>query len=291
MSEQLQKITRRLYSRLKRASEEFGLIEPHDHILVCMSGGKDSYSMLRLLMDVKERAPFPFELTAFHLDQRQPGYPEGMIDDYLASQNVPYVVLHEDTYSVVVDKLSPGATPCSLCSRLRRGIIYSQAEKLGCNKIALGHHRDDSIETLMLNMIYTGQLQGMPAVYTTDDARFQVIRPLIYCAEEDIARYAELQNFPIIPCNLCGSVEKQRKWVKHLLTQIEEVAPGARHSMLAAMQHVRPTHLLDRSLLATLRGAQAAAEDTRGEDEDDQELSGLLKPRRPISSPAEDLLF
>jgi tRNA 2-thiocytidine biosynthesis protein TtcA len=282
--EDLQKVTLRLYKRLKRASEEHHLIQPHDHILVCMSGGKDSYTMLRLLIDLQQRTPFPFKLTAYHLDQRQPGYPEGVIDAYLAEQGIPYVVQHQDTYSVVTEKLAPGATPCSLCSRLRRGIIYDQAEALGCNKIALGHHRDDSIETLLLNMIYTGQLQGMPAAYTTDDKRFQVIRPLIYCAEDDIARYAALQGFPIIPCNLCGSVEKQRKWVKSLITQIEDTAPGARHSMLAAMQHVRTTHLLDRGLLDRLDGA------TRGDEDDDLE-DILMRPKPSITSAAEDLLF
>jgi tRNA 2-thiocytidine biosynthesis protein TtcA len=274
---------------MKRACAEHHLIQPHDHVLVCMSGGKDSYTMLRLLMDLKDRAPFPFKLTAFHLDQRQPGYPEGVIDAYLAAQDIPHVVMHEDTYSVVTSKLAPHATPCSLCSRLRRGLIYAQAEQLGCNKIALGHHRDDSIETMLLNMIYTGQLQAMPAIYKTDDGRFDVIRPLVYCAEDEIAQYAALQGFPIIPCNLCGSVEKQRKWVKGLLTQIEEVAPGARHSMLASMQNVRTSHLLDRGLLDRLAGAQRA--DEADEDDKNDDVEALLKPRAPISSPAEDLLF
>jgi tRNA 2-thiocytidine biosynthesis protein TtcA len=286
----LEKLTRRLYSRVKRASQEHALLEPHDHILVCMSGGKDSYSMLRILLDLQERAPFPFKLTAFHLDQRQPGYPEGVIDDYLASLHIPYVVLREDTYSVVTDKLAPHATPCSLCSRLRRGIIYTQAEQLGCNKIALGHHRDDSIETMLLNMFYTGQLQAMPASYTTDDGRFKVIRPLIYCAEDEIAQFAALHAFPIIPCNLCGSVDKQRKWVKSLLLQIEETIPAVRHSMLASLQHVRATHLLDRNLLNRL---EAARDLDLPEQEigDDAEIEEMIKPKKPVSSHAEDLLF
>ncbi len=248
----LDKLQKRLYSRMKNASLEHALIEPDDHILVCVSGGKDSYSMLSLLMEMRRRVPFAFKLTAFHLDQRQPGYPEGIIDAYLAQLDIPFEVLAEDTYSVVVDKLDEAATPCSLCSRLRRGIIYSRAEAFGCNKIALGHHRDDSIETLMLNMFHSGQMQAMPAQYTTDDARFRVIRPLIYCAEDEIAEYARLKEFPIIPCNLCGSHEGQRKWVKRLISQIEEQVPQVRNSMLAALQNVRPTHLLDVELLERL---------------------------------------
>lgn len=261
----LDKVKIRLYRRFKRASLDHGLIAPGDHILVCLSGGKDSYTLLSLLMEMQQRVPFEFSLTAFHLDQRQPGYPEGIMDAYLEELGIPHEVLAEDTYSVVTDKLDPEATPCSLCSRLRRGIIYSRAEAFGCNKIALGHHRDDSIETLLLNLFHSGQMQAMPATYTTDDGRFEVIRPLVYCAEEDIARYAELMEFPIIPCNLCGSHEGRRKWVKRLISQIEETAPQARNSMLAALQNVRTSHLLDVELKARLAGEDRVAP----EDEDD----------------------
>lgn len=282
--QELTRLTKRLYSRLKRASLDYALVEPNDHILVCMSGGKDSYAMLRLLRDMQERVPFEVKLTAFHLDQRQPGYPEGVIDAYLEGEGVPHRVLARDTYSVVVEKLDEGATPCALCSRLRRGTIYDQAEDLGCNKIALGHHRDDSIETLLLNLFHTGQIQAMPAKYTTNDGRFEVIRPLIYCAEAEIARYAELMAFPIIPCNLCGSHEGQRKWVKQLLEQIEHQVPQARVSLLAALQNVRPTHLLDTALLERLAapGATSATAESLPSPPDDDILR--LVTNRPASA-------
>lgn len=264
----LDKVTNRLYSRLKRASLDFGLIEPGDHILVCLSGGKDSYTMLSLLQNMQGRLPFEVKLTAFHLDQRQPGYPEGIMREFLEQNGVPHVVMAEDTYSVVTEKLAPEATPCSLCSRLRRGIIYTQAEELGCNKIALGHHRDDSIETVLLNMFHSGQMQAMPAKYTTDDGRFQVIRPLIYCAEDEIERYSQLMAFPIIPCNLCGSHEGRRKWVKRLIGQIEETVPQVRNSLLASLQNVRATHLLDAELQERLTSAERSSA-VSAEDEDD----------------------
>ncbi len=268
MQKSLDALTTRLIARLRRASLDHRILEPYDHILVCLSGGKDSYTMLALLRQMQRSLPFDLKLTALHLDQRQPGYPEGVMKAYLEEIDVPHVVLSEDTYSMVTDTLDEDATPCSLCSRLRRGIIYTEAERLGCNKIALGHHRDDSIETLMLNLIYSGQLQAMPARYTTDDGRFHVVRPLIYCAQETIAAYADLMDFPIIPCNLCGSHEGQRKWVKGLLTQIEDVAPHARNSMLAALQNVRTTHLLD----VDLRDALADVGQRADVDDDDDIL-------------------
>lgn len=283
----LDKLQKRLYARLKRANLEHALIAPDDRILVCLSGGKDSYTLLRLLKELRARVPFDFELIAFHLDQAQPGYPAGIIDDYLAGQDIPFEVLRQDTYSVVKEKLDPAATPCSLCSRLRRGIIYAKAEAHGCNKIALGHHRDDSVETLLLNMLHSGQLQGMPAKYTTDDGRFKVIRPLIYCAEEDIAQYAQLVGFPIIPCNLCGSIEGRRKWVKNLLDQIEQTIPQARYSILASMQNVRATHLLDPGLLGRLD--QSAAHDARfGAEHDDDDILRLVT-NKPASFSPDDL--
>lgn len=262
----LDKLQRRLYSRMKNASLEHALIEPDDHILVCVSGGKDSYAMLSLLMEMRRRMPFNFEITAFHLDQRQPGYPAGVIDAYLAELDIPFEVLSRDTYSVVMDKLDEAATPCSLCSRLRRGIIYKRAEAFGCNKIALGHHRDDSIETLLLNMFHSGQMQAMPAQYTTDDGRFRVIRPLIFCAEDELAEFARLKGFPIIPCNLCGSHEGQRKWIKRLLTEVETHVPQVRNSMLAALQNVRATHLLDSDLLERLDNSSHEATGDSGDD-------------------------
>ena len=245
---ELDKLERRLASAMGRAIAEFSLIEEGDHLLVCLSGGKDSYTLLDLLLRAQRRAPVAFEITAFHLDQKQPGYPEGVLRDYLEEVGVPFEICAEDTYSVVKEKLDPGATPCSLCSRLRRGIIYTRAEALKCNKIALGHHRDDSVETLLLNLFHAGQMQGMPARYTTNDGRFEVIRPLIYADEDSIREYAKLRGFPIIPCNLCGSIQGRRKMMGDLLDQLEQKIPDIRNSILAAMSNIRPSHLLDRSL-------------------------------------------
>ena len=250
-NEEIQKITRRLHNRMGRAIKDFQLLEDKDRVLVCLSGGKDSYTLLKLLMELQSRAPVKFELVAFHLDQKQPGYPAGIMESYLQDLGIAWEICEEDTYTVVQEKLAPDATPCSLCSRLRRGLIYKHAEAHGCNKIALGHHRDDSIETLLMNMFHTGQMQGMPAKYTTDDGRFEVIRPLIYVAEHEIIQYADHAGFPIIPCNLCGSIEGQRKFMKNLLDDLEGRIPHVRHSLLASMQNVRTTHLLDPSLLAS----------------------------------------
>ena len=255
------KLGRKLYRQLKRASLDYGLFTPGDHVLACLSGGKDSYTMLAMMRELQRRVPFDLRITAFHLDQKQPGYPADVMADYLASQDIPHVIQEADTYSIVMEKLAPDATPCSLCSRLRRGIIYKRARELGCNKIALGHHRDDSIETLLLNLLHTGSLEAMPAIYTTDDGEFEVVRPLIYCAEDDIEAYSVAAGFPIIPCNLCGSIEGRRGWTKQLLTHIEQTVPQARGSLLAAMKNVKPSHLLDLGLQERLG--------VRAEDEDD----------------------
>ena len=247
-----QKLEQRIRQRVSRAIGDFDLIEEGDRILVCLSGGKDSYTMLTLLRTLRSVAPIDFELVAFHLDQGQPGYPPEVMEQYLGNySDIEIAVIREDTYSIVRETLDEGATPCSLCSRLRRGIMYRYAQMHRCNKIALGHHRDDTIETLLLNLFHTGQMQAMPAKYTTDDGRFDVIRPLIYVAESDIVQFAELQDYPIIPCNLCGSLAGRRNWVKGLLGEIEETVPQARNSMLAALGNVKRTHLLDRSLLTT----------------------------------------
>ncbi len=255
---EVDRLQKKLASHMGEAIGDYSLIEEGDHLLVCLSGGKDSYTMLDLLIRAKRRAPIDFQLTAFHLDQKQPGYPEGVLREYLEDRGIAFEILEEDTYSVVKEKLDPGDTPCSLCSRLRRGIIYGRADALGCNKIALGHHRDDSVETLLLNLFFSGQMQAMPASYTTDDGRFQVIRPLIYAAESDIARYSELRGFPIIPCNLCGSIDGQRKYMKGLLDSLEERIPDIRNSVMAATQNVRPTHLLDKSLQGRSEGSESA---------------------------------
>ncbi len=224
------------------------LIEQGDHILVAVSGGKDSYTMLDLLCGARRKAPIDFELTAYHLDQAQPGYDGSALRDWLGGLGIPFEIAREDTYSIVMSNAeqNPGATYCRVCSRLRRGILYAAAERLGCNKIALGHHRDDGLETLLLNLFYSGRLQAMPATYTTNDGRFQVIRPLIECAEQDIVRHARNAGYPILPCNLCGSqTDLKRRTVAEILSELEQRIPNLRQVMLAAIKNVRPSHLLD----------------------------------------------
>jgi tRNA 2-thiocytidine biosynthesis protein TtcA len=241
-----------------RASKDYGLLKPHDRIMVAISGGKDSYTLLDLLWRAKSRVPFPFEVVAVHLDQQQPGYDGAPLKTWLEAYEAPFEIISEDTYSIVRELTPEGGTFCAPCSRLRRGILYQAAERLGCNKIALGHHRDDSIETLLMNLFYSGRLQAMPAIYTTDDGRFEVIRPLIECGEAEIAAYAEELAFPILPCNLCGSQDGlKRAQTKKLLAQLEAQSPMVRDMMLAALKNVRPTHLLDRNLLARLEGQEA----------------------------------
>ena len=246
-----------------RAIADFRLIEEGDRIMVAMSGGKDSYGLLVVLDTLRRRAPINFELVAVHLDQNHPGYDGTPLSRYLAATGLEHHILHEDTYSIVTDKIPEGKTYCSLCSRLRRGILYRAADDLRCTKIALGHHRDDALETLLLNLFFGGKLGAMPARLTSDDGKHIVIRPLIYCAEETLARFAEERAFPILPCNLCGSQsEAQRKQMKALLTRMEAEHPHLRATMLAALGNVIPSHLLDRRLTAagpTAAGATAAA--------------------------------
>jgi len=227
------------------------LIEQGDRILVAISGGKDSYTMLDLLSAARRKAPIDFELFAYHLDQAQPGYDGAALREWLEGLGVPFEIAREDTYSIVMKNAEqdPSATYCRVCSRLRRGILYSAAERLGCNKIALGHHRDDGLETLLLNLFYAGRLQAMPATYTTNDGRFEVIRPLIECAESEIARHALNAGYPILPCNLCGSqTDLKRRSVAEILAQLEQRIPNLRQVMLAATKNVRPSHLLDREV-------------------------------------------
>lgn len=256
--DRVREIERQLYRRLRDTCEEYSLLEDGDHVMVAVSGGKDSYTLLELLSMLSERLPFEVRLTAVHLDQRQPGYDGRPLEQWLENRGHAFEILREDTYSVVVDTLKPGSTYCSLCSRLRRGILYTAAERLGCNKIALGHHRDDSLETFLMNFLFAGKLQAMPAAYTTDDGRFQVIRPLVQCAESLIAEYAVLQAFPILPCNLCGSQPNlQRDKMNQLIASLEAQHPNVRNVMAAALANVSPTHLLDREL------AEAWAERSR----------------------------
>lgn len=242
---------RRLLRDMSRAIGEHRLIESGDRILVAMSGGKDSYGLLVLLRDLQARAPIRFDLLAVHLDQGQPGYDGSPLEAWLAAEGVPHKVLHENTYDIVVDKIPRGKTTCSLCSRLRRGILYRAAGDLGCNKIALGHHREDALETLLLNLFFGGKLASMPPRFTTDDGRFVVIRPLAYAAEADLAALAEKRGFPILPCKLCGSQDQaQRKQMKALLAELELKHPTLRQTMLAALGNVNPSHLYDRRLHA-----------------------------------------
>lgn len=251
-------LEKRLLHRVGQAISDWDLIEPGDRILVAMSGGKDSYALLSLLDRLQRRSPVRFELVAWHLDQKQPGYDGAPLVDWLEGWGGEYVIAQEDTYSVVTDKLDPGSTYCSLCSRLRRGVMYSAALELGCHKIALGHHADDSVETLMLNLLYGGRIQAMPAWLRSDDGRNQVIRPLITTWEAELQAYADERAFPIMPCDLCGSQEGlQRQAIKSLIRSLEERKPGVRRSMLAALSSVRPTHLLDKRLLGLLRQTAA----------------------------------
>ncbi len=239
-------VARRLLHGIGRVIIEHKLIDDGDRILVAMSGGKDSYGLLVLLRDLQRRAPVAFDLIAVHLDQGHPGYDGSPLRAWLESEGVPFHILHQDTYSIVTDKIPEGKTYCSLCSRLRRGVLYRAADDLGCNKIALGHHRDDALETLLLNLFFSGKLCAMPPRLVSDDGRHIVIRPLIGCAESDLAELATEHAFPILPCNLCGSQsEAQRKQMKALIADLEAKHPTVRASMLAALGNVVPTHLMD----------------------------------------------
>jgi len=239
----------RLSRRMLETVGTYGLIEEGDAILVAVSGGKDSYTLLDLLSRARRKSPVDFRLTAFHLDQAQPGYDGAPLRGWLEASGLTYEFHREDTYSAVVAATEPGEAYCRVCSRLRRGILYAAAERLGCNKIALGHHRDDALETMGLNLFYAGKLQGMPATYRTNDGRFAVIRPLIECDEASIAAYARAEAFPILPCNLCGSQDGlKRKEVRRWLEELESRIPDVRSVMMAAMRNVRPTHLLDREV-------------------------------------------
>jgi tRNA 2-thiocytidine biosynthesis protein TtcA len=245
----VQLLERRLLSQVARASHEYRLIEPNDRILVAVSGGKDSMTLLHLLREIKKRAPFDFSLVAVNLDQGHPGFPERVLPDYFEREGYEYRILKEDTYSVVKEKVPAGKAYCSLCSRLRRGILYTAARGLSATKIALGHHRDDSIETLLLNLFYSGQIKAMPPRLHADDGYNVVIRPLALCAERDIAAFAAKMQFPIVPCDLCGSQDNlKRQQVKRLIAELERDNPQVRGNLLAALGNVRPSHLLDKKL-------------------------------------------
>jgi tRNA 2-thiocytidine biosynthesis protein TtcA len=243
------KLAKRIRRQVGEAIADFNMIEEGDRIMVCLSGGKDSYGMLDILMSLREKAPVDFDLIAVNLDQKQPGFPERVLPEYLEALGVPFRIVEQDTYSVVKRVVPEGKTMCALCSRLRRGALYRIAGELGATKIALGHHRDDVLATFFLNLFHAGTLKAMPAKLLSDDGKHVVIRPLAYVAEEDLAAYAEGKAFPIIPCTLCGSQENlQRKVVGRMLKAWEKTEPGRISSILRAMTDVRPSQLLDRKL-------------------------------------------
>ncbi len=266
------KLSKRLHRQVGQAIADFNMIEEGDKVMVCLSGGKDSYAMLDVLMSLRERAPIRFDLVAVNLDQKQPGFPEHILPAYLKERGVPFHIENQDTYSIVKKLIPEGQTMCSLCSRLRRGILYRVAGELGATKIALGHHRDDIVVTLLMNMFFGGRLKGMPPKLASDDGKHIVIRPLAYVAETDLERWAAHRQFPIIPCTLCGSQDAlQRVQVKKMLREWEKQYPGRSDNMLHAMGHVVKSHLLDRNLypFTTLQttGVASAEGDTAFDDE------------------------
>ena len=242
-------LLRRLQGSVWAAVKDFQMIEKGDKVMVCLSGGKDSYTMLDMLMKMQKSATMDFEIIAVNLDQKQPGFPEHILPEYLTKVGAPFRIVERDTYSIVKEKIPEGKTMCSLCSRMRRGTLYGVAEEMGVTKIALGHHREDIIETMFLNLFFNGKMEAMPAKYKTDDGKHVVIRPLAYCKEADIEKYSEEQKFPIIPCNLCGSQDGlQRVIVKKMLAQWDKEFPGRVESIYNAMQNIHPSHMLDRNI-------------------------------------------
>ncbi len=270
---EINKLSKRLHRLVGQAVIDFNMIEDGDRVMVCVSGGKDSYAMLDILLGLQKRAPIRFELVAVNLDQKQPGFPEHVLPEYLARVGVPFHIENQDTYSIVKRVIPEGKTTCGLCSRLRRGILYRVAGELGATKIALGHHRDDIVQTLFMNMFFGSKMKGMPPKLVSDDGRNVVIRPLAYVAETDLERWAEHRQFPIIPCTLCGSQDNlQRVQIKQMLREWDKRHPGRVENVFSAMQNVVPSHLADRNLFPFTALQATGVADSNGDrafDEDD----------------------
>ncbi|MBS0448787.1 MAG: tRNA 2-thiocytidine(32) synthetase TtcA [Proteobacteria bacterium] len=286
-SVEMHKLSKRLHRLVGQAIVDYNMIEAGDKVMVCLSGGKDSHALLDILLNLRRRAPVPFEIVAVNLDQKQPGFPEHVLPEYLTKLGVPFRIIEQDTYSIVKRLVPEGKTMCSLCSRLRRGILYRVAGELGATKIALGHHRDDMLQTLLMNMFFGARLKGMPAKLVSDDGRNIVIRPLAYVPEVDLERWAAHREFPIIPCTLCGSQDNlQRVQVKRLLREWDRQFPGRVDNMASAMAHVVPSHLMDRNLypFAALQTTGVANPDgDRAFDADDDCASGAEPAAQPIA--------
>ena len=289
---EINKLGKRLHRQVGQAIGDFNMIEPGDKVMVCVSGGKDSYALLDILLALRARAPVPFDLVAVNLDQKQPDFPQHVLPQYLSARGVPFHIEEQDTYSIVKRLIPEGQTMCSLCSRLRRGILYRVASELGATKIALGHHRDDMVATLLMNMFFGARMKGMPPKLVSDDGRHVVIRPLAYVAESDLERWAEHRSFPIIPCNLCGSqVNLQRAQIKQMLRDWERRYPGRIDNMAAAMGRITPSHLMDRNLhpFGTLQANGVA--DVNGDKAfDDDSCSNVYTehPLRAVRSAADE---
>jgi tRNA 2-thiocytidine biosynthesis protein TtcA len=273
------KLSKRLHRQVGQAVVDFNMIEPGDKVMVCVSGGKDSYALLDILLSLRRRAPVPFEIVAVNLDQKQPGFPEHVLPEYLRSREVPFHIENQDTYSIVKRLIPEGQTMCSLCSRLRRGILYRVAGELGATKIALGHHRDDMVVTLLINMFFGGRMKSMPPKLVSDDGRNVIIRPLAYVAEDDLSRWAGHRQFPIIPCTLCGSQDNlQRVQVKKMIREWEREYPGRIDNMFHAMGHITPSHMMDRNLYPFTTIQPTGRADPGGDRAFDADDAGCATP-------------
>ncbi len=278
------KLSKRLHRQVGQAIADFRMIEAGDKVMVCLSGGKDSYALLDILLSLRQRAPVPFDIVAVNLDQKQPGFPEHVLPDYLRALGIPFHIENQDTYSIVKRLVPEGQTMCSLCSRLRRGILYRVASELGATKIALGHHRDDMVVTLLMNMFFGGRMKGMPPKLVSDDGRHVVIRPLAYVAETDLERWAVHRQFPIIPCSLCGSQENlQRVQVKKMLREWEKQYPGRSDNMFHAMGNLTLSHLMDRNLYPFTTLQASGRPDPEGDKAFDEDEDACATPARPAT--------